>query len=113
MPPRKAIAGHNADPQGSFWTRYVSHMQAQGVKSTVVRWYVIRAEHYLRSVAQQSLEEHMPQRFLTPFFALPRVATGGRPYMREPGLWPVTHSKPYEHGPSYSSRGIAAKRARV
>jgi site-specific recombinase XerC len=36
-------------------------MQAQGVKPTVVRWYVIRAEHYIRSVAHQRLEDHTPQ----------------------------------------------------
>jgi integron integrase len=61
MQPSKAIAGHKADAKDGFWTRYVTHMQAQGVKPTVVRWYVIRAEHYIRSVAQQRLEDHTPQ----------------------------------------------------
>ena len=61
MQPRKAIAGHRADAQDGLWTRYVTHTQAQGVTPTVVRWYVIRAEQYIRSVAQQRLEDHTPQ----------------------------------------------------
>src|SRR5262245_59196737 len=61
MQPGKTIAGHKADAKDGFWTRYVTHMQAQGVKPPVVRWYVIRAEHYIRSVAQQRLEDHTPQ----------------------------------------------------
>ena len=61
MPPSKAIAGHKADAKDGLWTRYVTHRQAQGVKPTVVLWYVIRAEHSIRSVAQQRLEDHTPQ----------------------------------------------------
>ena len=83
MPPRKAIAGHNADPQNDCWTRYVSHMQAQGVKPTVLRWDVIRAEHYLRSVAQQRFEGHMQQWFLAPFLAPPQGGHRGPPLHAE------------------------------
>jgi hypothetical protein len=44
-----------------LWERYVAHLQAQGVKPTVIRWYVIRADHYIRTVAHQGLAEHTPQ----------------------------------------------------
>ncbi len=44
-----------------FWERYVARIQAQGVKPTVVRWYVLRAEQYIRTVAHQRLVDHTPQ----------------------------------------------------
>ena len=37
MQPIEAIAGCTPDTNRHFWDRYVAHMQAQGVKPTVVR----------------------------------------------------------------------------
>ena len=39
----------------------MARIQAQGVKPTIVRWYVIRAEHYLRALSHQRLADHTPQ----------------------------------------------------
>ena len=61
MQPIEASAGRTPETNRTFWDRYVAHMQAQGVKPTVVRWYVIRAEQYIRTVSQQRLADHTPQ----------------------------------------------------
>ena len=39
----------------------MANIRAQGVKPTAVRWYVIRAEQYLRTVAPKPLAEHTLQ----------------------------------------------------
>ncbi len=39
----------------------MAHIQAQGVKPTAVRWYVIRAEQYIHTVSPQRLADHTPQ----------------------------------------------------
>ena len=44
-----------------FWDRYVAHIRAKGVPSTAVRWYVIRAEHYLQAFVHKRLADHTPQ----------------------------------------------------
>jgi hypothetical protein len=61
MQPSNAISDRKDEVKSGFWERYVAHMQAQGVKPTVIRWYVIRAEHYIRTVSHQRLAEHTPQ----------------------------------------------------
>ena len=61
MQPIDGISGRKADTHSDFWDRYVAHMQAQGTKPTVVRWYVIRAEQYLRTMSHQRLADHTPQ----------------------------------------------------
>ena len=61
MQPTNATSGHMDDTSKGLWDRYVANMRAQGVKPTAVRWYVIRAAQYLRTVAPQPLAEHTPQ----------------------------------------------------
>jgi integron integrase len=61
MQPVEVVSSHTTDGTHDFWDRYVARIQAQGVKPTIVRWYVIRAEHYLRTVAHQRLADHTPQ----------------------------------------------------
>ena len=61
MQPTRAMSGHTGDIRDGFWDRYVATMRAQGVKSTAVRWSVLRAEPYLRTVSHTPLAEHTPQ----------------------------------------------------
>ncbi len=39
----------------------MAHIRAKGVPSTAVRWYVIRAEHYLQAFVHKRLADHTPQ----------------------------------------------------
>ena len=61
MQPTNAMSGHMDETNKGLWDRYVANIRAQGVKPTAVRWYVIRAEQYLRTVAPKPLAEHTPQ----------------------------------------------------
>jgi integron integrase len=61
MQPTNATSGHMDDTSKGLWDRYVANIRAQGVQPTAVRWYVIRAEQYLRTVAPKPLAEHTPQ----------------------------------------------------
>ena len=61
MQPTNAMSGHMDDTSKGLWDRYVANIRAQGVKPTAVRWYVIRAEQYLRTVAPKPLAAHTPQ----------------------------------------------------
>jgi integron integrase len=49
------------DTSKGLWDRYVANIRAQGVKPTAVRWSVLRAAQYLRTVAPKPLAEHTPQ----------------------------------------------------
>lgn len=48
-------------PSDGFWDRYIASLRAKQVKPTAVRWYVIRAEHYLQAMSSKRLAEHTPQ----------------------------------------------------
>jgi integron integrase len=61
MQPTNATSGPMDDTRKGLWDRYVANIRAQGVKPIAVRWYVIRAEQYLRTVAPKPLAEHTPQ----------------------------------------------------
>jgi hypothetical protein len=56
-----AISGQSSNLNDGFWDRYAANLRAEGVKPTVVRWYVIRAEQYLQAVSHKRLTEHTPQ----------------------------------------------------
>lgn len=43
-----------------FWDRYINQLQKQGVKSKTLRWYVIRAEQYLKAFPDRKLADHKP-----------------------------------------------------
>ena len=62
MQPTNATSGHMDDTSKGLWDRYVANIRAQGVKPTAVRWYVIRAEQYLRTVAPSSGSPSIPRR---------------------------------------------------
>lgn len=61
MQPVAIVSRPTPDGTHDFWDRYVARLQTQGRKPTIVRWYVIRAEHYLRTAAQPRLADHTPQ----------------------------------------------------
>ena len=61
MQPVEIVSRPTPDGTPDFWDRYVARIQAQGIKPTMVRWYVIRTEHSLRTVTPQQLAEHTPQ----------------------------------------------------
>ena len=56
-----ATPGQSSHLSEGFWDRYAARLRAQEVQPTAVRWYVIRAEHYLQAVSQKRLAEHTPQ----------------------------------------------------
>ena len=56
-----ATPGQSSNPHDGFWDRYAASLRAKEVKPTAVRWYVIRAEHSLQTVAHTRRTEHTPQ----------------------------------------------------
>ncbi len=45
----------------SFWDRYIKHLLKNDVKGTVTRWYVIRAEQYIKANSSKNLKNHSPE----------------------------------------------------
>lgn len=45
------------DRAGSFWDKYIQALLNQNVKASVARWYVIRAEQFLKAFPDKKLEE--------------------------------------------------------
>ena len=43
-----------------FWDKYIRFTIKQGVKESVVRWYVLRAEQYIKANFDKRLAEHKP-----------------------------------------------------
>lgn len=43
-----------------FWDRYIEKVIQAGNKEKKVRWFVIRAETYIRSIPEKELMEHNP-----------------------------------------------------
>ncbi len=41
-----------------FWDRFIANLQKQGVKDKHLRWYVIRAEHYIKAFPDKRLARH-------------------------------------------------------
>ena len=61
MQPTDTTLRSTGGTHDGFWDRYVAHIRAKGVPSTAVRWYVIRAEHYLQAFVHTRLADHTPQ----------------------------------------------------
>ena len=74
----KATPGQSSHPRDGFWDRYAARLRAKEVKPTAVRWYVIRAEHYLQAVAHQRRTEHTPQDVTDSLEQLGRIGRMGR-----------------------------------
>ena len=49
------------DPIKKFWDRYLKLIVNQGVKKPSVRWYVVRAERYIKAHSAKRLLEHTPE----------------------------------------------------
>ena len=43
-----------------FWDRYIKRLERLDIKSNVARWYVIRAEQYIKAFPDKPLAEHGP-----------------------------------------------------
>jgi len=41
-----------------FWARYISALQKRGIKDPYLRWYVIRAEAFMRAYSEVLLSEY-------------------------------------------------------
>lgn len=50
-----------SDAIARYWEKYIEFIQSQGVKHSTSRWYVIRAEQYIQSISDKSLQEHGPE----------------------------------------------------
>ena len=61
MQSTKATPDQSSNPRDGFWDRYAARLQTKEVTPTAVRWYVIRAEHYLQAVSHKRLPEHTSQ----------------------------------------------------
>jgi integron integrase len=46
------------DPVERFWDRYLELLSKQGVKESTRRWYVLRAEHYIKAFPDRKLARH-------------------------------------------------------
>lgn len=46
--------------QKRFWNNYIKHISKQGVRDSSLRWYVIRAEQYIKAVSDKRLVDHTP-----------------------------------------------------
>ena len=44
-----------------FWDRYIQYLTDSDVKLSVARWYVIRAEQYIKFFSEKRLVEHCPE----------------------------------------------------
>ena len=48
------------DKQDGFWDSYIQSLLNQGIKHSAVRWYVIRAEQFLKSHPDKTLTQICP-----------------------------------------------------
>jgi integron integrase len=46
------------DPVERFWDRYLELLTKQGIKESAQRWYVLRAEHYIKAFPDKKLAHH-------------------------------------------------------
>ena len=44
-----------------FWDKYIEYIADQGVKQSITRWYVIRAEQYIKAFPNKRLADHKPR----------------------------------------------------
>ncbi len=67
----------SADAVHRFWDRYLKLLHKQGVKPPADRWFVIRAEAYIKATAERRLVEHTPadvHRYLTNLGRIDRIS---------------------------------------
>lgn len=46
------------DPVERLWDRYLELLSKQGIKESAQRWYVLRAEHYIKTFPDKKLARH-------------------------------------------------------
>ena len=53
-------------PDRAFWDRYLTLLQAAGIKPDQARWYVLRVEQYLKAHPDLALADHGPEHLDVP-----------------------------------------------
>jgi len=56
----RSVSSSPTDAITKFWDKYIEYIVDKGVKPSVSRWYVIRAEHYIQHFSGKKLAEHGP-----------------------------------------------------
>jgi len=67
----------STDAVRRFWDRYLELLHKQGVKPPADRWFVIRAEAYIKATASRRLAEHTPadvHRYLSELGGIGRIS---------------------------------------
>lgn len=57
---QQKINSNPTDAIKRFWDKYIQHLTDKNIKSTIIRWYVIRAEQYIKAMPDKRLAEHGP-----------------------------------------------------
>lgn len=57
----KRVNSSSINTRKRFWDKYIKFIQDRGVKDSVVRWYVIRVEQYIKAFPEKRLAKHCPQ----------------------------------------------------
>ena len=55
------MTGTRTTPKGAidrFWDQFIERAGKNGVKETAIRWYVLRAEQYLKTFPDKRLAAH-------------------------------------------------------
>lgn len=55
MSTNKSVAKSAVD---RFWDRYINRIHKQGIKNHQTRWYLIRAEQYIKAFPDKRLAQH-------------------------------------------------------
>ena len=49
------------DATDRFWDNYIKYISDQGVKQSITRWYLVRAEQYIKAFPNKRLSDHKPR----------------------------------------------------
>jgi len=58
------MKGYNSrsdDPIKKFWDKYIEYIANQGINKQALRWYVLRAEEYIKATSHKKLLQHSPE----------------------------------------------------
>jgi len=56
----KVSNSSSKDPIKNFWDKYIDFILSQGVNKKSLRWYVLRAEQYIKAIPDKKLLQHTP-----------------------------------------------------
>lgn len=64
----------SSDPVERFWDKYIELLEKQKIKESAWRWYVMRAEHYIKSFPDKKLAHHTAEDITTYFEKIGRTS---------------------------------------